>query len=245
MARTIALTVTAAAALAASLVATPAYAQAPPEFDITVTPDEARPGETATVSGDATDPTCAEDGVGVRFHYTKPDGSEATAVVTTTTDAAGHFEAEITVPSDAVAGEDASVNAFIADCTPPGGETSSRSSKTVSFDVLAHEGKFSISRTSGRPGDVVTFSGTNCWGGSVIVFFNGDVVEGEPEDDRTFSGEYVLPDYPDGVYEFGAECPGTDYNSFQFRLINPGEPSEEPRPAPPARPVRGRPTFTG
>lgn len=237
----IALSAAAAVALAGSLVATPSYAAAP--FSITVSPDAARPGETATVTGDATDPVCAENGVAVRFHYTKPDGSLGTKVFNTTTDAAGHFSAQITVADDAVAGEKASVTAFIADCTPPGEPSQGpRQSDSVAFDVLAYTGKFSISRTSGRPGDVVSFSGTNCWGGEVIVYFGGDVIEGVPEADKTFAGVYELPDVPDGRYEFGAECPGTDYNVFSFRLINP---KSNPPAAPPARPVVRRPTFTG
>lgn len=239
MSRTIAPVCVAVVALAASLLTTPAHAAT--EFAITVDPSAARPGDTVTVSGDAVDPICAEDGVAIRFHYTKPDGSSATAVVSTTTDAAGHFSADITVPADAVAAEEASVTAFIADCTPPGEpSTGPRSSESDPFNVVPHEGDFEISRTSGEPGDVLEFAGTNCWGGEVAFFFGDDVLSGEPDDSKEFGGQYVLPDAPDGVYEVTAECPGTDYRVFAFRLVNPEAP-----PAPPARPVTRRPTFAG
>ena len=240
MSRSIAVTGAAAVALAASLLATPAYAQAG-EFPITVTPDEAHPGETVTVTGDATDPTCSEDGVAVQLNYTKPDGTLGTVSVNTTTDVAGHFSAEIDVPDAAVAGEDASVNAVIADCVPPAEESQgTRSSESEPFDVLAYTGDLTLSETSGEPGDVVSFAGTNCWGGETVFYFGPDAYEGEPDPDKTFEGEFEVPDYPDGTYEVTAECPGTDYRVLSFRLRNP-----RPAPAPPARPVPRRPTFTG
>lgn len=239
MSRKIVLSGAAAFVLAASMLVTPAYAEG--EFPITVTPDEARPAEVVHVEGDATDPVCAEDGVAVSLHYTKPDGTLAAATVNTTTDAAGHFEADVTVPDIAVAGGESFVAAVIADCTPPSStDTISRTSVSVPFEVLAYEGEFAISKTSGKPGDVVDFAGTNCWGGAVAVFFGEDVAEGEPEADKTFAGEYELPDLPGGTYEFGAECPGTDYAVLSFTLVNPQAPA-----APPAPPVVRTPTFTG
>lgn len=240
MSRTVALAGALTVALAASLVHTPALAAG--TFPITVTPDSARPSEEITVSGDATDPTCADDGVRVRFFYTKPNGTTGSTFVNTVADSAGHFSVKLNVPADAVAGEDATVSAAIADCTPPGGETSSRSSEAVPFEVLAYEGTFTISKRVGRPGETVTFSGTNCWGGDVAVFFGPDEATNVTLDAgaKTFSGSYVLPDAPGGVYEFAAECPGTDYAVHAFTLVNPSV-----APAPPARPVPGRPRFTG
>lgn len=241
MSRSIVLSGALACAVVASLVGSPAYAA--PEFDITVSPTTAKPGESFTVTGDATDPTCAEDGVAVTLNFTRPDGTTGAQTVNTTTDAAGHFEATVTVPDNAYAGEAASVRALIADCNPPSGPSEgTRSSVRKTFTIEAYEGSFTISRKSGRPGDVVTFAGTNCWGGEAVVFFGDDAMTGEPEADKSFGGEYVLPDAPDGTYEFGAECPGTDYTVYSFRLINP---APAPPAAPPARPVRGRPTFTG
>ncbi|HEV2888900.1 MAG TPA: hypothetical protein VGX28_00840 [Frankiaceae bacterium] len=225
-------------ALVASLVHAPAWAAN--EFPITVTPDEAHPSESFTVTGDATDPTCADDGVVVRLFYTKPDGTDGVTNVNTIADAEGHFTANVTVPDTAVAGADASVSAMIADCTPPGGETSSRVSEAVPFDVLAYEGDFHLSKTTGKPGEKVTFTGTNCWGGDVVVYFGDIEVTGVTLNGKSFSGSFTLPDIKGGTYEFGAECPGTDYEVLAFTLVNPEAP-----PAPPARPVPGRPRFTG
>lgn len=227
-------------ALTATLVHAPAHAEG--EFPITVTPDAARPGTQITVTGDATEPTCADDGVVVRFFYTKPDGTAGSTSVNTVADANGHFSADLTVPANAVADADASVSAAIADCTPPEGETSSRVSEVEAFEVLAYEGSFTISRNSGKPGQTVTFQGTNCWGGDVAVFFGDFEVTNVTlnAEAKTFSGSYVLPDAPGGVYEFGAECPGTDFPVRAFTLVNP-----KAAPAPPARPVNRRPRFTG
>ncbi|HWL37004.1 MAG TPA: hypothetical protein VNQ77_12510 [Frankiaceae bacterium] len=237
MSRSIVLSAVAACALATSLLAAPAYAA--DEFPITVTPDEGKTAASLHVEGDATDPTCADDGVAVSLHYTKPDGTMAATTVNTTADAAGHFEADLTVPDNAYAGEKAFVNAVIADCTPPDGPTSSRSSVAVDFEVLARTGSFKVSALSGKPGDVVDFEGTNCWGGVTAVFFGDDVVTGKPDADKTFEGSYELPDLPGGTYELGAECPGTDYRVYSFTLVNAAP------VAPPAAPVPGAPTFTG
>lgn len=229
-------------ALATSLAATPAYAEG--EFAITVTPAaEGLPASTFTVTGDATDPVCADDGVTVTLHYTKPSGATGTTSSGTTTDAAGHFSAQLTVPDDAYAGENAFVSAVIADCTPPDATPAfSRSSVSVDFEVLANEGEFDISDTSGKPGDTLEFAGTNCWGGTVAVFFGDELFTGVPEGDKTFAGELEVPDLPTGTYEVGAECPGTDYAQvFSYRLVNP----VVAPPAPPARPVVRPPTFTG
>lgn len=222
----------------------PAYAAG--EFTITVDPDSAHPAEHTTVTGDATDPTCADDGVAVTLTYTKPNGSTGAVTVNTTTDAEGHFTADLTVPDNAVAGGDAQVTAVIADCTPPAGETVSRSSEPVPFEVLAYEGTFTISKTTGKPGEKVTFSGTNCWGGDVVVFFgDDDSIDVTLNSDKTFSGTYTLPDAPGGTYEFGAACPGTDFESKAFVLVNPKKvPPTAPKP-PAARGVRGRAHFTG
>jgi hypothetical protein len=157
----------------------------------------------------------------------------------TTTDSAGHFTAVLTVPANAVAGEAAEVVAFIADCTPPSQPSASRSSLAVAFEVLPFSGTFSASRSTGRPGEKVHFTGTNCWGGAVDVFFGR--IGGIPAKllaDKTFSGDYTLPNVPGGTYQLGASCPGTAYAPRAFRLVNP-------RVVPPAVPVPGTPTFAG
>ena len=223
--------------LAATLLPAPALAQAPAEFPITVSPDSAHPTESFTVTGDATDPTCSEDGVAVSLNYTKPDGSTGHVTVNATTDTAGHFSVQLTVPENAYAGEPANVRALIADCTPPdSASVGARSSESEPFEVLAYKGPWKLSKYSGRPGEKITFSGTNCWGGTVATFFGDDEMGGTLKPDKTFAGTYTLPDGPDGTYEVVAECPGTDYAVLSFRLINPE--------APPA-PVPGRPRFTG
>lgn len=225
-------------ALAATLVQSPAFAAG--EFPITVTPAEAKPGEPVTVTGDATDPTCADDGVAVTFFYTKPDGTAGATTTNTVTDAAGHFTAALNVPATAVAGAPASVSAVIADCTPPDGPTSSRASESDAFEVLAYEGTFTVSKTTAKPGETVTFSGTNCWGGDVAVYLGDvEIPDVTLNPDKTFSGGFTVPNAPGGVYELGAECPGTDYEVMAFTLVNPVA------VAPPATPVPGRPRFTG
>jgi hypothetical protein len=238
MTRRIVLTGTATAALAASLLSAPAYAEG--EFAITVTPASGTPTTQIMVTGDAVDPLCPDDGVAVSLNYTNPNGTLTATTVNTVTDAAGHFSAQLTVPETAYAGEQAYVVAVIADCNPPNEASVARSSESVDFDVLANAGDFEISATSGEPGDTLDFAGTNCWGGVVYLFFGDEVLEGEPEPDRTFEGSVEVPDLPDGTYQIAAECPGTDYPVRSFRLINPEAPA-----APPASPVVRPPTFTG
>lgn len=233
--------------LAATLLPVPAYAQVA-EFQITVEPDAQQPAKTFEVTGDAVDPVCAEDGVAVTLTYTRPNGTSGNATVNTTTDEAGHFAATLTVPENAVAGEPAQVRALIADCTPPEGESQgARSSEAVPFEVLAYEGTFKVNDADmrGKPGETITFSGTNCYGGDVVAVFGDDEMPAVLKEDRTFSGSYVLPDAPDGVYEIAAQCPGTDYEVLSFRLDNPDEPDEPVRPVPPAKPIPGRVRYTG
>jgi hypothetical protein len=241
MSRKIALCGAAAATVAASLLTSPAYAA--DEFSITVAPTAAKPSESITVTGTADDPVCAEDGVAVSLHYTKPDGTLAAATVNTTTDAAGAFSAEITVPDIAFAGEKAYVNAVIADCTPPEeASVGARSSQSVDFDVVPYEGKLTLGTKKGKPGQKLSFAGTECWGGEAVFVFGDEVLEGEPEEDKTFEGSFTLPDLPSGTYPVTAQCPGTDYAVLSFTLVNP---AAAPPVAPPARPIPRRPTFTG
>jgi hypothetical protein len=224
--------------LGAALVPAPAYAAG--EFTITATPDSGHPSETTTVTGDATGPTCADAGVAVTLHYSKPNGALMNLTVNTTTDSAGHFSAVLTVPDDAVASRPASITALVADCTPSSGpSTGSRSSVEVAFDVLAYSGTFTTDKTTGKPGAKVHFTGTNCWGGTVDVSF-GSVhhIKATLKADKTFSGDYTLPNVAGGTYPFDAQCPGTDYAARAFTLVNPAVP-------PPATPVPGQPSFTG
>jgi hypothetical protein len=246
MSRRIALCAGAALVLAAAVLdATPAYAAG--EFTFTVTPSAAHPTETVTVAGDATDPVCAGDGVTVTLYFTKSDGTTDTTSVNSTTDSAGHFTADVLVPEIAYAGQPATVTSVINDCTPPDASPPfARAGNAVDFDVLAYAGTFAISKTSGKPGQTVHFSGTNCVGGEVFVFFGEDQADATLLSDKTFSGDYVLPDAPGGTYEFGAECPGTDFTSFSFTLINPKKPTKPTTPAAkPPTAVGGIAHFTG
>lgn len=241
MARKIVLCGAAAATVAASLLTAPAHAAE--DFPITVTPTTAKPSESLTVTGTADEPICAEDGVAVSLHYTKPDGTLAATTVNTTTDASGAFEAELTVPDIANAGEKAYVNAIIADCTPPEEPSQgARSSVAVDITIEPYEGELTLSKLAGKPGEVIRFTGTECWGGEATFAFGDDTVDDEPGGTKTFTGTYTLPDAPGGTYEVSAQCPGTDYGVLSFTLVNP---AVAPPAAPPARPIAGRPTFTG
>lgn len=235
-------TTTAAAALVLGIAAPPATAA--PTFTISASPTSLHPGEKTTVSGSTSDPACAEDGVAVRLSFTRPNGSTGSVTVNTTTDTNGAFTADVTVPDNATADEPASVQAVIADCT--GGQTTeTRSSNVVKLTIEAYDGTFTTNKTQGRPGTHVHVSGTNCWGGDVsVVFTDGEQAEEVDvtlEADKTFSGDYVIPDAPGGDYAFFAQCPGTDYAPRAFLLVNP---TPSPTPLPP-RPVPGPAHFTG
>lgn len=228
-----------ATALLATLPATPAHADYP-EFPITVTPAGGHPGDSFHVTGNATDPVCEGDGVVVSLFYTQPDGSGGAASVNTVTDSAGHFEADLTVPENAVASHDGTVSAVIADCTPPEGETQPRAATAVAFAIQPYSGTFAIDKTSGKPGQKLSFSGTNCWGGKVTLTFGTlTITSGVVKSDKTFSGSFTLPNVPDATYTVSATCPGTSYAVRSFHLINPIP------VAPPAQPVPGIPSFTG
>jgi hypothetical protein len=224
--------------LGSAVMPVPAYAAG--EFTITVTPASGHPSDTTTVAGDATSPTCENDGVAVTLHYSRPNGTTGATTVSTTTDSAGHFSTVLTVPTDAVAAKPANVTALIADCTPPSGPSVRRSSFAVAFDVLAYSGAFTVNKTTGKPGEKVHFSGTNCWGGRVDVSF-GPIhnLKATLLGDKTFSGDYTLPNITGGTYSFDAQCPGTDYAARSFVLVNPRV------VPPPATPVPGDPSFTG
>jgi hypothetical protein len=235
--------VTAVAAALAVTTGGPSYAGTTASFTITVSPTSLHPGESTNVSGDTAGPACANDGVAVTLTFTKPDGSTGTATVNTTTNASGHFDAvAVTVPDTAVAGEPASVQAVIADCSADSGNT--RASDPTKLTILAYEGSFTTNKGSGKPGTTVHVAGTNCWGGDVVVVFtdgaNEDEVAVTLKSDKTFSGDYVVPDAPGGNYAFQAQCPGTDYAPRAFLLVNPAKPPA-PAPKPIVRPVH----FTG
>lgn len=230
----------------ASFGITPAHAAS--VMTISANPTSLKPGETTTVSGSTSGPACADDGVAVTLTYTDPDGNNDTVVVNTTTDASGAFTVPVVLADDAVAGEPANVRAVIADCTDDANSTVT--SNVVALTVTAHTGTLTVTdesgaaAASGESGETVTVSGTNCYGGEVLVLFTDGTNEEEVDvdllPDRTFSGDYVLPDAPGGSYSFVAQCPGTDYNvrAFQLRNEEPGEPL-----AP--RPVDGVANFTG
>lgn len=258
------LTTTVLSLAVAAVTTTPAHAAS--TMTIRVSPTSLKPGETATVTGETSGPACASDGVTVTLSYSAPDGTNGVASQSATTDAGGEFTVSLAVPDDAVAGEPASVSALIPSCAAD--DDSAVTSNVVTITVTAHDGTLEItdgsgaSASSGESGELVRIAGANCYGDDVVVLFtNGDDSEEVTvflEPDRTFSGEYVLPDAPGGSYEFVAQCPGTDFpvRAFQLRNEEPAQPlpprpvaggpdDDEPGQAPPARPVEGVATFTG
>ena len=196
-----------------------APASAATDFSIAVTPAAGgHATETLSVTGDATEPVCAEDGVAVTLRYELPSGSTDTVTVNTTTDAAGHFSAELVIPENAVAGAGAFVQAVVADCDSYG----ARVSVSVPIDVQAYTGQFVLDRATGEPGQVVHVAGTNCWGNEVVVIFgNLEELVIRLDADRTFSGSYVLPHVKAGTYTFAASCPGSDFAPRSLRLLRP------------------------
>lgn len=240
-------TTTAAVALALTSLATPAHAAG--TITISADPTTLHPGDQTTVSGETADPPCATDGVTVTLSYTKPNGNLGTVSTSAITEADGSFEATVTVPDTAVAGEAAGVQATIADCTDDGGAT--RASETEKLTIEAYEGSFDTNKETGKPGTKVHFTGDNCWGGQVqVVFTDGedaDEADAVLKADKTFSGDYVIPDAPSGEYAFVASCPGTDYEVMPFVLVNPqASPTASPTTPPgPPRPVPGPVRFTG
>lgn len=217
-------------------------------FTVSATATSLHPGDSTTVSGDTADPACTSDGVAVTLTYTKPDGSNGFVTQNVVSDSSGHFTTTpMTLPDDAVAGEDASVHAVIADCTAdPSSPT--KASDPLAIEVVAYTGTFSVDKTSGKPGQTVHLAGTNCWGGDVLVLLSDGTHEDEAPvtltAQKTFSGSYVLPDLPGGTYSFAAQCPGTDFAPVAFTLVNPKKvvtPPPAPAPKPIVRPVH----FTG
>lgn len=203
------------------LIADPASAA--DEFLISVTPAAgAHVTETLSVTGDATggaaEPACVNDGVAVTLAYELPGGFIDTRTVNTSTDAAGHFTADLVIPDDAVAGGNASVQAVVADCDPSG----RRVSVPVPIDVQAFAGQFTLDRTTAEPGQVVHVAGTECWGNEVTVTF-GTLAEVAItlNADRTFSGSYLLPHVKAGTYTFAASCPGSSFVPRSVRLVRP------------------------
>jgi hypothetical protein len=119
----------------------------------------------------------------------------------------------------------------------------STQSNVVAFTVDAWQGALSTDKAAGVPGDTVHVSGTLCYGGDVVVTFTDGEDEEEVDvaldSDRTFAGDYRLPDAPAGPYAFTAACPGTDYDDRAFVL------GESVTTAPPAAPRPGVVTTTG
>jgi hypothetical protein len=236
-------TTAAAAALALTTGLLPAYAGTTTgTFTISAAPTSLHPGETTAVTGDATGPACADDGVVVTLSYTRPNGATGTISVNATTDSAGHFTANITVPDNAVADEPASVVAVIADCTPPSGPTETRQSNSAALTIRAYDGTFTTDKNTGHPGDTVHVAGTTCYGGSVEVTFGRGGTEQAVtvtlKPDRTFAGTFVLPNAPSGTYVFNAHCPGTNFPARPLALVNVA-------PAQPPTPIPGGVTVTG
>lgn len=190
------------------------------EFPITVTPDLGHPTDVLAVSGDVTEPVCANDGIAIGLVYGLPSGFTDYVGLTTVTDASGHFTGELAIPENAVAGAESSVQAVVSDC-----DGVARASVPVPIDIQAYDGQFILDRTTGKPGQVVHFSGTNCWGNQVAVTFGSEKVTAITlNSDRTFSGSYLLPHLKAGTYAFAATCPGTQFASRTFTLLGPTRP---------------------
>jgi hypothetical protein len=232
-------------ALTAALVfpaATALPAQAGNNLAITATPDHAHLTESFTVDGTG---GCATTAYTVTFTYTNHDGDPATATANGTTNGSGAFSQSITIPEAATAGEPASVQATVA-CQSP------LTSNTLPITIDTFTGVLSLDKTTGEPGDTVTVSGTNCYGGDVVVLFT----DGDAADEvavtldsqaHTFTGTYTLPDAPGGDYAFAAECPGSQFEDQGFALVN-DQPAPSPTTAPPAPPatvVDDNADFTG
>ncbi|HVF74582.1 MAG TPA: hypothetical protein VM938_05995 [Acidimicrobiales bacterium] len=227
--------------------ATPAGAGAAAP-SISVTPTTARPTESVTVTGTS---DCASVAYTVTLTYTNPDGDPATATASGTTDASGEYTQPITVPENAVAGEDASVQSSV-DCS--GGAAGSN---TVDLTVAAWQGTLAVSPTSGPAGTEVTISGTLCYGDDIIIaLIDSDdelvdeVTDVTLNDDRTFSASYTIPDDLDArQYDFVAECPGSDFEAAGFTVTSAGgqptDDDEDDDDTGAATAVRGRPSFTG
>lgn len=215
---------------------------------ITASPTTVKPGETVTVTGTS---DCNSSPFTVTLTYTNPEGDNATATASGTTDASGEYSQPIVVPDAAVAGEPATVTSNITSCNG-GGAVASQN--TVALTIDAHEGVLSVSPTSGPSGTQVTINGTNCYGGDVFVgFTDGDEVEIEvqnvtlDEETRAFTATFTIPGNVDpGQYAFVAECPGTDFNAAPFTVTGEDDDETPVTPeAPPATPVGGTVTFTG
>lgn len=214
---------------------------------ITVDPTTVKPGDETTVTGTS---GCPSVGYTVTLSYTNPEDAVSTATFTGTTNAEGGYTQAVTIPETAVADEPASITSS-AECS--GGAVASN---TVNLTIEAHEGTLTVSPTSGETGTTVTINGTNCWGDDVAVGFgDGEEFPYEVEDvtlneDRTFTGTFVIPDDAGpGEYAFAAICPGTDFPLAPFTVVagedETAPPPSAPPAAPPATPVVDTPNFTG
>lgn len=215
----------ATAVVAALTPAAPVAAQAAAPA-ISVSPTTPKPGDSITVTGTS---DCASVAYTVTLTYAAAAGGTTTATATGTTDASGAFTQALTVPETAVAGGPAHVAATVA-CD--GGD---QTSNEVPLTIEAHEGTLAADPTAGPPGTEVTVSGTNCWGGEVVVAFgDGEEFPFEVTDvvlaaDRTFTATFVIPDEAGtGEYFFAAECPGTDFPLASFKVAGgPDEPVDD------------------
>jgi hypothetical protein len=254
----------AAAALAATALATPAHAGS--NVTITASPTQLRPGEATTV---AITSNCNSAPYTVTLAYTQWDNTTATATASGTTDASGEATQAITVPENAYSRQLTTVTASADGC---GG------SNTVELDLRSYDGELTISPESGPQGTEVIVEGTNCWGDAVIVRFGDNAGDGDNDgddevydigtpdvgDDRTFELSYTIPEEAGpGLWRFTARCPGTEFLPATFRVTevtDEGEGGNEGEgtgggegagggggvpTAPPAVPMPGVVTVTG
>ena len=247
-------TAAATSLLALGLLAPAAHAG----FNVTIAvePTTVNVEQTFTVTG-TTD--CNSVAYTVTFSYTNLDDEPATATATGTTDASGEFSQQMTVPGDALPNE-----AQEADPpTPPSVQASvacgggSQQSNQVTMTIAYAEGVLSTDKASGRAGDVVHVSATNCLGdeafGGLTDGDGIDVFDVELNDEaNTFAGDYTVPNFPPGEYFFVGLCNGTEYNQVPFTLLaTPGTssptpvPSETTVPEGVPTPVAGPVSFTG
>jgi hypothetical protein len=240
-----------ALALVASLPANPALAGV--SMTITVTPVDPKPGDNITVDGDVSSGCPLPNSYEITLTYPTPDSPpDATHVETGVVNVDGTFSDTFAIPEDAVADNEAFVSAR-AVCN---GVT--HTSTTVTLNITAHQGDFTLTPDEVEAGGTVTASGTNCYGEFIVFYVEAgaspndedniiDGADGTPLPNRTWSVEFETPpDLPAGDYDFYAACSGTNYEPQVLAVTAASGPTPTPTPtATPPVAVPGGVDFTG
>jgi hypothetical protein len=224
-----------------------------PGAPLTVTPVEGSPFTVVTVSGDdCTDgPSPAVSG----FLLGGPEAG-AVAFFSATPDAEGAWTASFTLAPN----QPASTYEVVAQCKtdPDVNEGIEYARHPFTFDV-GDSVALTASPARAQTGSPVTVnvSGTLCRGAGASVridaFVRGteeadefvDQATVAPGPDGSWTGQLTIPDGPPATYGIAAQCdigqmPFFLYDAADVVVSAPGVP-----PAPPARPLPARPTFTG